>query len=172
MYKVLGFILIMAGCTGLGMWYSVQFRLHIRNLKQMCHILMLMEGQVRFGRSTLPECCMQIAQRVEEPFKSSLEEIYENVNKNNGSSFGQVSRDCYERKLKKLVVSEKEKEGFIACFANAGFEEDDMQIQNIAQERQELETDLEELNKSLASRCKLAMSLGTMSGVLLMILFL
>lgn len=172
MQRMVGFVLIFVGCMGLGLWYSMQFRLRIHNLKQMCHILSLMEGQVRFGRSTLPECCIQIAQRVEDPFKSSLQDIYRKVNQNTGSNFGQVCRQCFKEHLKKLVVSEQEKEQFIACFANNGFEEDGMQIQNILQERQELEAGLKELSDNLASRCRLAISLGTMGGLLLVIIFL
>ena len=92
--------------------------------------------------------------------------------KNAGNSLGQVSRASFDRHLKKLMVSEKEKEEFIACFAQEGFEEGCMQIQSILRGRQELETAMQELSGTLNSRCRLAISLGTMSGLLLVVLFL
>ena len=110
MQRIFGLILILAGCTGLGMWYSMQFRLRIYNLKQMCHILSMLESQVRFGRCTMGECCAQIARRVNDPFQSSLQEIAQEMKQNAGSSLGQVSGISFERHLKKLVVSKREKE--------------------------------------------------------------
>ncbi len=172
MQKTFGFILILAGCSGLGMWYSMQFRLRIQNLKKMCHILRMLESQVRFGRSTMGECCEQIARRVDNPFKSCFKEIAGEMEQNEGSSLGQVSRASFNRHLKRLVVSEKEKEEFVTCFAHEGFEDEGMQIQSILRGRQELETAMQELNETLTSRCRLAISLGTMSGLLLVVLFL
>lgn len=172
MQRVFGFMLILAGCSGLGMWYSMQFRLHIQNLKQMCHILRMLESQVRFGRSTMAESCEQIAKRVENPFQGGLQEIACEMKHNAGSSLGQVSRSSLEKHLKRLVVSQKEKEEFIGCFVNEGFEEEGMQIQSILRGRQELEAALDERKESLSSRCRLAISLGTMSGLLLVVLFL
>ena len=77
-----------------------------------------------------------------------------------------------EEKLEILGLNEREKEEFIACFGNEGFEEDGMQIQSILRGKQELETAMQELDKTLTSRCRLAISLGTMSGLLLVVLFL
>ena len=172
MQKVFGFILILIGCSGLGVWYSMQFRLHIYNLKQMCHILCMLENYVRFGRSTMGECCGMIAGRVENPFRSGLEEIAVEMKKNEGSTLGQVSRKSLMKHLKKIVVSQREKEEFIACFEQEGYEDEGMQIQSIIRGRQELEAAWQELNVSLSSRCRLAISLGTMSGLLLVVLFL
>lgn len=172
MQRAIGFILILAGCSGLGMWYSMQFRLHIKNLKQMCRVLSMLESQVRFGRSTIGECCEQIAKRVDNPFQIALQEIAREMEQNEGNSLGQVSRTGFDRHFKNLKVSEKEKEEFIACFAHEGFEEEGIQIQSILRGRQELEAAMQELNETLTSRCRLAISLGTMSGLLLVVLFL
>ena len=172
MQRAFGFILILAGCSGLGIWYSMQFRLHIQNLKQMCHILSMLEGQVRYGRSTIGECCGQIAGRVDNPFQNALREIAGEMQQNKGNSLRQVSQSSFDKHLKRLTVSAKEKEEFIACFAHEGFEEEGMQVQSILRGRQELEAVIQELDNSLNSRCRLAISLGTMSGLLLVVLFL
>jgi stage III sporulation protein AB len=118
------------------------------------------------------ECCKQIAKRVDNPFCKALQEIALELELNQGSSLEEISREGFKRNLKKLVVSEKEKEEFIGCFTQEGFAEEGMQIQSILRGRQELETVIGELNETLTSRCRLAISLGTMSGFLLVILFL
>lgn len=172
MLRLLGFGLVLTGCVGLGLWYSFRFRQEIQNLKSMCYVLKLLEGQVSYGCNTLAVSCMEIAERVEEPFKGCLTEIYHNACRNDGKAFGQVCRESFSRRLKKLMVGNKEKQIFMNCFIQSGFEEEKQQSRSIQQERAELEERLQGLNKEIESKCRLSVSLGTMGGILLVILFI
>lgn len=172
MLRLLGFGLVLAGCVGLGVWYSFRFRREIQNLKSMCYVLKLLERQVSYGCNTMAVSCREIAERVEEPFKGCLTEIYQNACRNDGKSFGQVCEECFSKRLKKLMVGNKEKQIFMNCFIQSSFEEESQQAGSIQQERVELEERLQSLNKEIESRCRLSVSLGTMGGILLVILFL
>lgn len=172
MLRLLGFGLILTGCVGLGVWYSFRFRQEIQNLKSMCRVLKLLEGQVSYGCNTLAVSCMEIAERVEEPFKGCLTDIYRNVCRNDGKAFGQVCKECFSQSLSKLIVGKKEKQIFMNCFIQSSYEEEQQQSQSIQRERVELEEHLQDLNKEIESKCRLSVSLGTMGGILLVILFL
>ena len=170
--RLLGFGLVLVGCVGLGLWYGFRFRQEIQNLKTMCRVLKLLEGQVNYGCNTMAVSCMEIAERVEEPFKGCLTEIYHKACQNDGKAFGQVCKECFSQRLSKLFVGKREKQIFINCFLQSGFEEERQQSQSIQRERMELEEHLQELNKEIESKCRLSVSLGTMGGILLVILFL
>ena len=172
MHRMIGYLLIMTGCSGLGIWYSMQFRQQHRKLQVMCRILELFMGQIRYGRSTLPECCLQLSQRVDEPYKSCFYEIYRDAFKDEGTAFGHLCEKTLTEGLKKLIVAKEHKELFILGFTKVGFEEDRMQIRNIEQIKDELEDELNNLSRENASKCRLAISLGAMSGLLLVIMFL
>lgn len=172
MYKIIGFVMILAGCSGLGAWYSLQFHKQLKNLQDMCRILELLQGQIRFGRCTLPECCLRLTERVEEPYKSSFFKIYEAACNNNGESFGQLCEMQLQEDLQQLVAEKEDKERFIGCFTKSGYEEDRMQLRVIEQTKEELEERVHRLSQENSSKCRLALSLGTMSGLLLVILFL
>ncbi|MBR6666033.1 MAG: stage III sporulation protein AB [Lachnospiraceae bacterium] len=172
MLRLLGFGLVFMGCVGLGMWYSFRFRQEIHQLKTMCYVLKLLEGQISYGSNTMAVSCMEIAGRVEEPFKSCLSRIYHESCRNDGKTFGEVSTECFSQILKKVPVGEKEKQSFLNCFIHCGFEEERQQTGNIRQERADLEEHLQDLNKEIQSKCRLSVSLGTMGGILLVILFL
>ncbi len=172
MQKIMGFVMIFAGCSGLGAWYSLQFRKQLTNLQDMCRILELLLGQIRFGRCTLPECCLQLTERVGEPYRSSFLAIYEAACLNRGESFGQLCETQLRQDLQKLVVDKEDRELFMSCFSKCGFEEDRMQLRIIEQTKEELEERLHRLSQENTSKCRLALSLGTMSGLLLIILFL
>lgn len=172
MYKIPGFLLIMLGCSGLGIWYSSQFLLQVHNLQKLCHILELLMGQVRYGRCTLPECCKQLAERLDEPYHDTFQKIYEESNNNEGEYFNRICERVLKEGLSKMVISKEHKELFISCFAKCGFEDNTMQIRNVEMIKEELEKALQDLSEKNSSRCRLAVSLGTMSGLLLIILFL
>ena len=172
MLRLLGFGLVFTGCVGLGAWYSFRFRQEIQNLKSMCRILKLLEDQVSYGCNTLAISCKEIAERVEEPFKGCFDEVYQITCKNDGKSFGQVFQECFSRRLSKLTVGKNEKQIFMNCFIQCGMEEERQQSQSIQRERTELEEHLQALNKEIESKCRLSVSMGTMGGILLVILFL
>lgn len=172
MQKIVGFVMIMAGCCGLGAWYSMQFQKQLKNLREMCRILELLLGEIRYGRCTLPECCRQLTERVEEPYQSCFWGIYEAACLNQGESFGELCREYLEKDLKELVVDKADKERFISCFTKCGFAEGMMQLRTIEQTKEELEERLQGLSQENTSKCRLALSLGAMSGLLLVILFL
>lgn len=172
MYRMIGFVLIFVGCSGLGAWYSLQFRKQLATLQYMCRILELFMGQIRFGRCTLPECCMRLTEWVEEPYKSSFKAIYEQAYGGEGERFGLLCRQQLEQDLQGLVVDKEDRELFVSCFAGGGFEEDRMQIETIEQNKLLLLERTNRISQENVSKCRLALSLGTMSGLLLIILFL
>ncbi len=172
MQRWIGFGMIFLGCSGLGLWYSRQFQKQYRDLQEMCRILELFAGHVRYGRSTLPECCMVLTERVGEPYKSSFLHIYNEACSNEGECFGILCEETLRKELKTLNVDKTDKELFISCFSKCGFAENIMQLRIIEQSREELEQKAKALNKENPSKCRLALSLGTMSGLLLIVLFL
>lgn len=172
MQKIIGFIMILSGCCGLGFWYSSQFKEQLEVLREFCRILELFSGQIRFGRCTLQEGCLQLTERVEEPYKQIFTDIYEEACKNHGESFGSICNRYLEAGLQKVSCRKKDKELFIKCFTAGGFEEDIMQLRMIEQTKEEIEERLKETAKENESKCRLALSMGAMSGLLLVILFL
>ncbi len=171
MQKGIGLGMILLGCIGLGLWYSTQYQRQLKDLREMCRVLELFLGEIRFGRSTLPECCFHLSDRTEEPYKSCFQEIYNASCKNLGESFGELCQEKLEKALEPLAAKQEDKERFLSCFRQNGFAEDRMQLRVLEQTKEELEGRLELLGKETESRCKLALSLGTMSGLLLVILF-
>lgn len=172
MQKWIGFLMIFAGCSGLGVWYSMQFRRQLETLQEFCRILELLQGQIRFGRSTLPECCFRLGERLGEPYRSCFQDIYEKICENTGEDFGHICEVGLRKGLQQLVVDKEDINRFISCFEQSGYEEDEMQLRMLEQTKEELEMRLQKLSDENASKCRLALSLGTMSGLLLIILLL
>ncbi len=170
MQKIIGVIMIFAGCTGLGVWYSRAFRGQIQVMKIWCRILELFVGEIRYSRCTLPECCMRVAKRTQPPYQELFMNIYMQSCENTGESFGDVCKRILEDGVAKENAAKEDKELFISCFVNDGYEEDFLQLRSLEQTKEELDKKVLALESVLASKCRLALSLGSMSGLLLIIL--
>ncbi len=172
MQKGISLFMILAGCSGLGFWYSTQFQKQFITLQAFCSMLELYLGQIRFTRCSLPECCLQLAERAQEPYGQIFRNIYEEACANSGESFGNICERYLTEGLKTAVCQKKDKEIFISCFSKGGFEEDVLQLRHIEQARAELEDRMVRTAGENASKCRLALSLGTMGGLLLVLLFI
>ncbi|MCM1045787.1 MAG: stage III sporulation protein AB [Candidatus Gastranaerophilales bacterium] len=154
------------------MWYREQFRSRLSILRRLGEILDLLMSEVRYSRSTLPECCRHVAERTGEPFQSCLGEIYEEMRCNSGICFGEVFAEKMGRCLEGVPLTSQDRDIFLRFAAQSGFAEGDMQIQWMALSREQLARRVELLESELAGRSRIALSLGVMSGLLLVILLL
>lgn len=172
MQKGIGFLMILAGCAGLGVWYGNRYREQVQALRQFCCILEILEGEIRYGRCVLAQCCLQVAKRTQDPFRKSFLQVYEKMQQNEGESFGEICESCLRAGLKDVVAKTEDKELFIQCFARVGFQEDVLQLRMIEQGKKQLEDKLCMVEGEAASKYKLALGMGVMSGLLLIILLL
>ena len=170
MQKIVGVVLIFTGCAGLGGWYGREFRRQIQVLKTWCRILELFLSEIRYSRCTLPECCMRVSKRVEEPYKDIFSGIYLASCENTGESFGELCKRVLEEGLAEECAAKEDKELFMECFVSSGYEEDCLQLRSFEATKEELDKKVLDLEAEIASKCRLALSLGSMSGLLLIIL--
>ena len=91
---------------------------------------------------------------------------------NRGEIFGQVFRETMEECLKGLPLTGEDKLNFLTLFSDNGFEDEGMQIRSIEQSKELLQQTIGRLEKENAEKCRMAVGLGAMSGLLLVIILL
>lgn len=171
MLKLAGILCIIIGCTGMGFAYKRQFEERLWHLRRMKQVFALMSGSIRYGKATLPESCLQAAQKSEEPYRTALQEIYRMMKENKGLPFSLVWKREMEKTVRTLPVSGKEKELFLN-FGTGGYMDNRMQQQSIAQYTEELEQYIRETEKQIREKSKVAVCLGIMGGMFLTIVFI
>ena len=162
----------MAGCLGLGLWYRQQFILRLKNLRILQGILEILMSEIGYGKATLPECCKRIGERYQEPFRSSFLYIYSRMQENTGDSFPRVFCAKMEECLKGLPVTGEDKDNFLAFAMGQSFEDGRMQLRTIERSKELLENTIGQLERENTEKCRMAMGLGAMSGLLLVIILL
>lgn len=143
----------------------------LRDLQRMQELLI---SEIRFGRATLPECCNHIAGHMPEPYRSCLIRIYERMREMSGIVFGQVFREEMKVCLETLPVTEGDRNCFLELFSDGdgGYEDGSMQIRTIEQSRELLQHTINGLERENAEKCRMAVGLGAMSGLLLLVILI
>ncbi len=172
MIRWIGGCMIFSGCLGIGFWYRGQLTGRIRGLRLLQEILELLTGEIRYGCSTLPECCRHIAVRLQAPFDRAFAEIDARMQENTGVSFAEIFGECMEEPLKALPLKEEEREIFLRFVPKSGFPDGQMQLRAIEQSRKQLENTIEELEKENVEKCRMAVGLGVMSGLLIILVLM
>lgn len=129
-------------------------------------------SEIRYGRATLPECCNDISKHLKEPYRSCFSRIYQRMRENTGLKFGQVFREELQACLTDLPLKAEDKECFASLFDNNGFGDERMQIRTIEQNKELLQQKINLLERENAEKCRMAVGLGAMSGLLLVIVLL
>ena len=162
--------MIVGGCFGLGMWYRAQFFGRIRALRMLCNILELLAGEVRYGRDTLPECCLHVAKYLESPFGDIFCKVGERMERNEGFSFGEVFREETKAGLENLPVKADDRDIFLRFTMQTGFVDSQMQLRALEQSIDMLRDRAETLERENAEKCRVAIGLGAMSGLFLLLI--
>ena len=169
--KILGYLFILVGCSGLGIWHSMRMQQKVWHLEEMIRILDMFISEIDYERSTLPECCKRIYEIVPEPYGSIFCEICERTGHEEGMDFREISREIMTERLRAIPI-EKEKDIFIRCFSDVGYADEWMQKRNIERGKKHLQEIKDTEERDIKKRSKLAVSLGAMSGILLVLILL
>jgi len=170
MLRAAGACMILTGSLGLGIWYKRQFTDRIRSLRLMCNILDLLCSEIRYGLGTLPECCGHMAERLSGACGSAFRLISERMQENRGESFAEVFRECMGEPLGEMPLKDEDREEFFRFVAAGAFADGQMQIKLIEQSREQLEMKADALERENGEKCRMAVGLGAMGGLMIILM--
>lgn len=169
MLKVIGAVMILTGCAGTGLWYRSRFLGRIRALRQLAAILELLCSEIRYGRETLPECCGHAASRLPEEYRGAFRRIAERMRENTGESFAAVYAGETGKALDSLPLKEADRQEFLRFATQGSFADGQMQLRVIEQSREQLLKTVAVLESESADKCRMAIGLGAMSGLMIIL---
>lgn len=169
MLKAIGAVMILTGCAGTGLWYRSWFLGRIRALRQLAAILELLCSEIRYGRATLPECCGHAASRLPEEYRGAFRRIAERMRENTGESFAAVFAGETGKALDSLPLKEADRQEFLRFATQGSFADGQMQLRVIEQSREQLLKTVAVLESESADKCRMAIGLGAMSGLMIIL---
>lgn len=170
--RLLGGIMIMSGCLGLGIWYREQFIGRIQAMRRLVSILEMLKSEINYGKATLPESCNRLAERMEEPYRGCLRDIYRELSEERSTTFPELFCLKMEECLKRLPLKKEDRDIFLQPFRGQGFRDGSMQLVSLEQGLVQLSDSIKLQEQEQREKCHMAVGLGAMSGMLLLIILL
>lgn len=91
------------------------------------------------------------------------------MEENTGISFGEAFREEMGKAFAGLPLKEEDKENFLYFTSQTGFSDSRMQLRAMEQGMERLEVIQKALEKENAEKCRMAVGLGAMGGLLLVL---
>lgn len=173
MLRLAGFSMIGASCCGLGIWYARELRRRLEHLHAMNRMIELLVSLLQYGKSTLPECCRQLAVQAEEPYRQAFARVYRKVTEDRGESFAQVYREIMGETLRGVgALKEQDRQLFLQCVLEQGCGDGETGIRLIRRQQELLRERIARLETENREKSRMAVGLGTLGGILLIIILL
>lgn len=172
MVRLVGFSMIGLSCSGLGLWYAWNLQQRLCHLHTINRIIELLVSLLQYGKSTLPECCCQLASQTEEPYKQAFSQVYRELTENRGSCFAEVYERVMGEALRKLPLKEQDWRLFLQCVLEQGSSDSEARVRLIRRQQELLKERIVGLEAESREKGRMAMGLGTLGGILLIIILL
>ena len=174
--KWLGMTLIFFASTAMGWEKGSALGRREQHLEELLQMLLLLKGEIRFGRTTLREACLDAAERMPGCCGTFLRELGEVFSgKRSGEAFstmkpGEAFLTCAERAFAGTGLSEEELAPLLLLGRHLGYLDTQMQLKQLELCEEEIRQSLFRIRKDLPQKQKLYRNLGILGGLMLTIL--
>lgn len=170
--KIIGCVLILSSCSGMGWYFSSELRTRIKDLKELKKLIYLLKGDIRYANTPLPEAVQALSIRHGGKYKSFLTYISNKLLELSGVTFYEIWKEAVNKKLDKTSLNKKDIQGLIQLGETLGYLDKDMQMNTLELYISGLEEEIEELSKNVKEKSYLYNSLGVMGGIFITIIMI
>lgn len=170
--KTLGVCLIFIAAAGCGLTYSRRLRLRLEHLRQLQQLILLLQGEIQYQCSTLPEAFLTCGNQVKSVCGSWFMETGKRLNEMEGVGFQEI----WEQQLLDLqqdtMLSISNIEDLRRLGNQLSYPDKETQIGALKLYSHRLKEQEDQLTKELPIKMKLGTTLGVLSGLFLIILLM
>ena len=172
MFKFAGILLLMAGCSGLGLNRVMEKKQRIRELREIRRMVIRIQSEMAYGKRTLPEICLLFGQCMEEPYRTAFLSIYRKLEENDGTDLSSIWAEQIGECMKELPLWEEEKDILQNIPEYLGILDEKQQGADIGQYLDFLSAHIAKAESGYENQAKVTMSISVMAGIFLVILLL
>lgn len=167
--RVTGALLVVFSCTGMGMFYGYEVQRRIREMKQLQSHLILLRGDVRYMRSSLPEAFAAAAGRGNDIWCAFFSTVADRLGSHEADDFATAFLQSMKLVREKSALKQQELvmlEEFGQMLGKMDYEMQMNAFEWFFEQEGELVNGLE---KQADKKVLLSKSLGILAGVFLVI---
>lgn len=172
MFKIVGIFCILVGCVGWGISRIREEQGRIQHLRGMIFIIRRIRDEISYGKHTLPEICLILAECCNPLYRPYFRQIYEQMNKESGTALDQIWERQMEQCLCDVPLSEDEKDVLKYLPQNMGMQEEKLQAENIGRSVEMFVRNCRKAEENYENKARMIFSVSVLAGIFLVILLL
>jgi len=170
--KVLGGMLTIISCAGIGFSKSNQYRHEIRNLKDFKRIVIYLRGEISHSNSSLPDIIKTISDKEKGVFEDFLKRLYRELSTVQGKRFCQVWENTIEVSTNKIFLTKPSKEKIKRLGRELGYMDKQTQIECLNCFINDIDEDIREKTQASKDKTRLYNVMGVLFGVFVVIILI
>lgn len=170
MLKVCGIVFILAASWGYGNGLIARLSRHRDNLISCREILDLLAGEIRYGKTPMNEAFLLISDRIGGIAGKILKQIADKIATGRYRSLEAVWIEAFTAAGKDLELTQQELKVILRAGKNLGYLDVQAQVSNLKLYSQQIDSFLEQAEKTAAEKKKLYRSLSMAAGLLVVLL--
>lgn len=172
MLKLLGSICILTGCIGWGGSKIREEKEKVQNLRELIRIIKRIQNEISYGKHTLPEICLILAEYSRTPYRECFRMIYERSRRQEDICLEEIWEQEFEQGLRTACLPEEEKGILQNLLQNLGIQEEKYQAESIGQSLDMLIRTCRQSEDAYEGKSRVIFSLSILTGMFLTILLL
>lgn len=172
MFRLVGAVLLLAGTGGFSVCLCREMRFRLIQLYEMKRMYELFGSQIAYSLADFPELCRMSESYMKPPFSSLLHAVYERAEENTGTACPLIWEEEVERYFPEFGLKKEDKILLLEFARSFGYADRALMEQEIQNRIGALLQVIQDIEKHMAEREKMIVSLGMMGGLLLVILLI
>lgn len=173
MLKLCGAILIISGTTCYGFFLSFKKKSRITRLRALKETFIILIGQIRYARTTIPEAFGEIAEKCSYTDISNFYEfVAANLKNHSCKEFSEAWNMGIDNYIRDIFLTEAD----CALLKNVGnmplYLDAQMQIAVLEETSSQLQTVIAQAEKDINEKCKIYQSFGLIIGLLIVLILI
>lgn len=172
MIKCIGAIIVIFSGIGFGFYKAAKEQKRLEQGVAIKRMLYLLQGEIRYGFTPLPEAIQKISTKTESEFRPFLKKVARQLETHSEESFSKVWEQALEQKLKNILYEPKFYEILKNMGETIGYLDQQMQEKTILLTIEQLDDQIFLIKDQVIKNCKMYRSLGISLSVLIVIILL
>lgn len=168
--KAAGICLILFSSTGIGFLSSRRLKERIEELESIRRLLLMLRGEIKYSRSTLPEAFQAIGRRLSKPYGDMLLKAASAMEQLQGQTLSQIWEERVTEALTESALYKEDKEKLIHLGNQLGYLDAEMQIATLELYLEQLQEEIKNASENFKRNGKLYRTMGVMAGIFLAVL--
>ncbi len=166
MLKVIGSVVIVVACTGLGFEKVYEMKLHLRQLEELKRIIIFFRSELYYKRTPFIELFENASKSTEGIFGIWLTNLAKELQKHQAARFQETWRKSIEIDLSSSFMNKTEVNALLQLGASLNH------IESLDLYLEQLELSIQRAREEEQNKRKLYQSMGMLGGIFLVILLL